>query len=113
MPIITVSYKASAAEAILKILRRELPALVSEAVACPEEPYDGDLRAGDVNLRFLPALPRDEGLDYVIEIRTRWTQARHETLQARSDKVRDALGALGLERFGVWIELPQGAWSQA
>jgi hypothetical protein len=113
MPIVTVTHKASAAEAVLEMLQRELPALVSQALACPEEPFDGDLRPGDVNLRFVPALPLQEGLDYLIEIRTRRTQWRHETLQERCDELRDALDALGLERFGVWIELPQAAWSQA
>jgi hypothetical protein len=112
VPIVTVSHKNSAAEAMLETLRRELPAVVSEAVACPEEPYDGHLRPGDINLRFLAALPLDEGLDYLIEIRTRWTQSRSENLQERSDGVRAALEGVGLQRFGVWIELPKAAWSQ-
>jgi hypothetical protein len=113
VPIITVSHKGSAAEAVLEILRRELPTIVSGAVACPEEPYDGELRPGDVNLRFLPALPLHDSLDYLVEVRTRWTQSRSETLQERSDQIRDALNGLGLERLGVWIELPEAAWSQA
>jgi hypothetical protein len=113
VPIITVSHKDSAAEAVLETLRRELPTIVSEAVACSEEPYNGLLRPGDVNLRFLAALPLDEGLDYLVEIRTRWTQSRSEDLQERSDRVRAALERLGLERFGVWIELPHAGWSQA
>jgi hypothetical protein len=112
VPIVTVSHKGSSAEAVLETLRRELPAIVSEALACPEEPYDGELRPGDVNLRFVPALPAEEGLDYVLEIRTRWTQARGENVQARADEIRASLERLGLERFGVWIELPQAAWSQ-
>jgi hypothetical protein len=113
VPIVTVSHKRSAAEAVLETLRQELPAIVSEALACPEEPFDGELRPGDVNLRFVPALPVEEGLDYVLEIRTRWTKSRGENVKARSDEIRDALENLGLERFGVWIELPQAAWSQA
>jgi hypothetical protein len=112
VPIVTVSHKGSASEALLETLRRELPTIVSEAVACPEEPYDNDLRPGDVNLRFLPAQPPTESLDYVVEIRTRWTQSRSENLQERSDQIRNALDSLGLERFGVWIELPEAAWSQ-
>ena len=112
MPIVTVSHKGSAAEAVLETLRRELPAIVSRALECPEEPFDGNLRPGDVNLRFVAALPDQEGLDYLLEIRTRWTQSRRDNLEARSDEIRDALEQLGLERFGVWIELPQAAWSQ-
>jgi hypothetical protein len=113
VPIITVSHKGSAAEAVLETLRRELPALVSDLLDCPEEPYDGHLRPGDVNLRFVAALPPDEDLDYLVEIRTRWTQSRSENLQERSEQIRAALERIGLDRFGVWIELPQGAWSQA
>ena len=113
VPIVTVSHKEAAAEAVLETLRRELPAIVSKALACPEEPYDGELRPGDINLRFLPALPLQESLDCVIEIRTRWTHSRGENLQSRSDEIRDALDRLGLERFGVWIGLSHAAWSQA
>jgi hypothetical protein len=112
VPIVTVSHKTSAPEATLETLRTALPTLVSEAVSCPEEPFDGDLRPGDVNLRFVPALRLDEGLDYVVEVTTRWTQSRSENLQERSDQVRAALRELGLQRFGVWIELAQAAWSQ-
>ena len=112
MPIVTVSHKSSAAASVLEDLRRELPEIVSRALACPEEPYDGNLRPGDVNLRFVVALPHEEALDYLVEIRTRWTQSRSENLQERSDQIRAALAKLGLERFGVWIELPPAAWSQ-
>jgi hypothetical protein len=113
VPIITVSHKGSAGEAVLATLRRELPAIVSEAVDCPEEPYDGRLRPGDINLRFVAALGPDEGLDYVVEIRTKWTQSRSENLQERTDQVRVALEKLNLERFGVWIELSQAGWAQS
>jgi hypothetical protein len=110
VPIITVSHKGSAARPVLELLRRELPAIASEALDCPEEPYDGHLLPGDVNLRFVSAL--DEGLDYLIEIRTRWTKSRAENVQERSDRVRDALQGFGMENFGVWIELPEAAWSE-
>jgi hypothetical protein len=113
MPIITLSHKASAAEAVLETLRRKLPTIASKALDCPEEPFDGDLRPGDVNLRFLAALPAQESLDYLVEIRTRWTQSRSENLEERSDEISGELRKLGLERFGVWIELLQAAWSQA
>jgi hypothetical protein len=113
MPIVTVSHKKSARTSVLEDLRRELPRMVSQALDCPEEPYDGHLRRGDVNLRFVAALPREEGLDYLVEVRTRWTQSRSENLQERSDQVRVALANLGLESFGVWIEMPLAAWAQA
>jgi hypothetical protein len=112
MPIVTVSHKTSATRSGLERLRRELPALVSDALACPEEPYDGELRPGDVNLRFVAALPPDEGLDYLVEVRTKWTKSRDEDLQVRSDRLATALTSLGVERLGVWVELTAGAWSQ-
>lgn len=113
MPIVTVSHKASASEAVLETLRRDLPAIVSKALDCPEEPFEGDLRQGDINLRFLPALTAHERLDYLIEIRTTRTQSRSADLDQRSGEIRSALTELGLERFGVWIELLDAAWSQA
>ena len=76
MPIVTVSHKVSATTSDLDQLQQKLPVLVSEALACPEEPYDGCLRSGDLNLRFLAALPSDEDLDYLVEVRTKWTPSR-------------------------------------
>jgi hypothetical protein len=113
MPIVTVSHKVSATTSDLDQLQQKLPALVSEALACPEEPYDGCLRSGDLNLRFLAALRSDEDLDYLVEVRTKWTPSRSEDLQERSDRIAAALAGLGLQRLGVWIELAAGAWSQA
>jgi hypothetical protein len=111
VPIVTVSHRASAPESVLEDLRSRLPEIVSRALDCPEEPYDGQLRPGDVNLRFVAAL--DGGLDYLIEVRTSWTRSRSENLQERTEEVRGALAKLGLASFGVWIELPPAAWSQA
>jgi hypothetical protein len=113
MPIVSISHKNSAPPELLELLARELPEIVSEALACPEEPYDRNLRPGDVNLRFLPVLAAGEGLDYLVDIRTRWTESRSEDLQERSARVTRALEKLGLAKFGVWIELPEAAWSQA
>ena len=113
MPIVVISHKAKAPAAPIERLRSELPVLVSRALDCPEEPYDGKLQPGDVVLRSLAALPRDERLDYLIEIRTRWTESRSENLQERSDELREAVAKLGLTGFGVWIELVDGAWTQA
>jgi hypothetical protein len=113
MPIVVISHKARAPAAPLERLRSELPVLVSHALDCPEEPYDGKLQRGDVVLRSLAALPPDEPLDYLIEIRTRWTESRSENLQERSDELRAAIATLGVTDFGVWIELVDGAWAQA
>ena len=112
MPIVAISHKAHSPAEALEQLKRELPVLVSHALDCPEEPYDGALQPGDVILRCVAALPPEEGLDYLIEIRTRWTESRSESLQERSDELRAALANLGVRRFGVWLELLEGAWSQ-
>jgi hypothetical protein len=113
MPIVVISHKAEASAESLERLRAELPVLVSRALDCPEEPYDGNLEPGDIVLRSLAALPREERLDYLIEIRTRWTESRSENLQERSDELREAVAAFGFTGFGVWIELVDGAWAQA
>jgi hypothetical protein len=113
VPIISVSHKRSAPAELLELLARELPEIVSQALDCSEEPYDGELRPGDVNLRFSQALADQEGLDYLVEIRTSWTESRKANLQERSHRIRTALQKLGLASFGVWIEIPEAAWSQA
>src|SRR3954467_10766920 len=106
MPIVTVSHKDSAPSEILRRLRARLPAIVSEAVACEEEPYDGSLQPGDVNMRFLPVLSAAEALDYLLEIRTRWTESRGSDLEERVARIRRDLSELGVENFGVWLETP-------
>ena len=89
-----------------------MPEIVSRALECDEEPYDGRLKPGDVNLKFAPVLPAGEALDYPIEVTTSWTKSRGDNLQARSDRIEAALGELGLTNFGVWLELPPEGWSQ-
>jgi hypothetical protein len=113
MPIVTVSHKDSAPSEVLRSLRAKLPAIVSKAVACDEEPYDGSPQAGDVNMRFLPALSTDEALDYLVEIRTRWTESRATDLDERVARIRRELSELGVENFGVWLETPPAAWDQS
>ena len=112
MPIVAISHKATSPAETLEQLKQKLPVLVSHALDCPEEPFDGHLQPGDVILRCVAGLPPEEGLDYLIEIRTRWTKSRSESLQERSDELQAALANLGVKRFGVWLELLEGAWSQ-
>jgi hypothetical protein len=82
------------------------------AVECPEEPYDGALNPGDINIIVTASLALTEPLDYVIEIRTRRTESRSANLQERSDAISSALGALGSQNFGVWLQLQGAAWAQ-
>lgn len=116
MPIIEVTYSPTLTDDQLRELARCLPHVVSVAVECPEEPYDHDLRPGDVELRFRPSGPHDiVGFDVVVEVRSKWFASRAETRQERCDQLRDALSELLDSRcsFGVYLSLPAAAWSQS
>jgi hypothetical protein len=112
MPIVTINHKEPAVLSELAKLRESLPEIVSRAVECPEEPYDGTLKPGDINMIVTASLAPTEPLDYVIEIRTRRTDTRSVNLEDRSDAIRSALGELGLRNFGVWLQLQEAAWAQ-
>jgi hypothetical protein len=112
MPIITVSFKDSAPDDLLDSLRKRLPEIAAQALSCDEEPYDGRLKRGDVNIKLLPALPRDEGLDFLVEIRTTWMKSRNANLDERVSRICSDLGELGLGNIGVWVETPPAAWAQ-
>lgn len=51
MPLAEVTYAPTMPEPQLRELGSVLPHLVSLAVECPEEPYDGELQPGDVEVR--------------------------------------------------------------
>lgn len=112
MPIVTVSYSARVPQALLDHLAAVLPEIVAKNLGCAEEPYDGRLKRGDVNLIFQGGLTGSDSLDYVIEIKTRRAESRVTNLQERADGVRSALQKAGMANVGVWIELPPAAWSQ-
>ncbi|MFJ6656803.1 hypothetical protein ACIQNG_10620 [Streptomyces sp. NPDC091377] len=114
MPLVDVTYAAAVPEPVLRDLGAVLPHLVSEAVECPEEPYDGDLQPGDVELRFRALGPLDRsGLDVVIEVRSKWFESRAANRQERVDGLWEAVrAATGLEDFGVYLSLPVAAWAQ-
>ncbi|WP_336054434.1 hypothetical protein [Streptomyces sp. CA2R101] len=114
MPLVEVTYAPGVAESELRELGAALPHLVSEAVECPEEPYDGDLQPGDVEIRFRSLGPLDRsGLDVVIEVRSKWFESRAANRQERVDRLhQDIRTATGLQDFGVYLSLPSAAWSQ-
>ncbi|MFJ8622275.1 hypothetical protein ACIRD3_05455 [Kitasatospora sp. NPDC093550] len=114
MPLVEVTYAPTVPEPLLREVGAALPHLVSLAVECPEEPYDGDLRPGDVEIRFRPLGPLDRsGLPVVIEIRSKWTASREADRQERVDRLHaDLHAATGLVDFGVYLSLPCAAWSQ-
>jgi hypothetical protein len=114
MPIIDVTYGAQVAEEQLLQLAQTLPHAISLAVECPEEPYDGALQPGDVEVRFRPRGPYDvSGLDLVVEVRSKWFASRAEIRQERCDQLCDAIiEAAGTRSVGVYLSLPVAAWSQ-
>ena len=57
MPIVEATHDPLIATAQLRSLAKALPHAVSLAVECPEEPYDGNLQPGDVEVRFRPRRP--------------------------------------------------------
>ncbi|MFJ4191833.1 hypothetical protein [Kitasatospora sp. NPDC089509] len=114
MPLVDVTHAPTVPEALLRELGAVLPHLVSLAVECPEEPYDGDLQPGDVEVRFRPLGPLDlSGLPLVIEIKSKWFASRAADRQERVDTLHANLrAATGLDDFGIYLSLPVAAWSQ-
>ncbi|OMQ23119.1 hypothetical protein BK799_31995 [Rhodococcus sp. D-1] len=104
----------SVLEATLRELASVLPHLVSEAVQCPEEPYDGALRPGDVDIRFREFGPFDRGgLPVVIEVRSKWFESRAVNRQERVDVLHEEItDATGLGNFGIYLALPSAVWAQ-
>ncbi|NNH72089.1 hypothetical protein HLB23_19880 [Nocardia uniformis] len=115
MPLIEVTYAPTIPESVLRELADHLPHAVSVAVECPEEPYDGDLQPGDIEIRFRAREPFDRGgLDLVIEVRSKFFPSRADNRQERVDRLHaDIEEAVGLEDFGVYLSLPVAAWAQS
>ncbi len=114
MPIVEVSHDADVPATILDDLARILPHAVSLAVECPEEPYDHDLRPGDVELRFRARGPRDVGgLTVTVEVRSRWFESRARDRQERCDALARTLAATTGTTVGVFLSLPVAGWGEA
>ena len=114
MPIVEVTLGPRVDDSAIDRLRGVLPEAVSLAVECPEEPYDGELKPGDVELHFRPVGPHDlSGLDVLIEVRSKWFASRAENRQERTDQLCSAVAesVSGLA-IGVFLTLPVAAWSQ-
>ncbi|MDX8142649.1 hypothetical protein SK854_11020 [Lentzea sp. BCCO 10_0061] len=114
MPLVEITYAPHVPHAVLKELAAMLPHAVSVAVECPEEPYDGDLQPGDVELRFRPRGPFDvSGMDIVVEVRSKWFESRAANRQDRVDDLCKTIAdACGLADVGVYLSLPIAAWAQ-
>ncbi|RDI33594.1 hypothetical protein [Lentzea flaviverrucosa] len=114
MPLVEINYASHVPHAVLEELAAMLPHAVSVAVECPEEPYDGDLQPGDVDLRFRPRGPFDStGMDVVVEVRSKYFESRAANRQDRVDALCAAVGdTTGLADVGVYLSLPVAAWAQ-
>lgn len=114
MPLIDVSYDETVSASALQALRHALPAIVAEAVDCPEEPWTGPPEVGDIEIRFRAKAPLDVGqLSCVVEIRTKRVASRLGDAQERCDLMARRLhDEVGLGSIGVWLVLAEGAWSQ-
>ena len=115
MPIVEVTHDPLIATAQLRTLAEALPHAVSLAVECPEEPYDGNLQPGDVEVRFHPTriTTSSGGLDIVVEVRSKWFASRAATRQERCDRLCDVVvEASGTNQVGVYLSLPVAAWAQ-
>jgi hypothetical protein len=96
-------------------LAHVLPEAVSLAVECPEEPYDGRLRAGDVEIRFTRRGTHDvSGLDVLVEVRSKWFASRADNRQDRCEGLwRAIVPSVEPLSVGVYLELPVASWSQS
>ncbi|MBL1078628.1 hypothetical protein JK358_29910 [Nocardia sp. 2] len=114
MPLVEVVHAPDVPESVLRKLSEALPHLISLAVECPEEPYDGDLQPGDVEIRFRALGPLDRcGLPVVIEIRSKYFESRAGNRQERVDLLHERIeSATGLADFGIYLSLPVAAWAQ-
>ena len=114
VPIVDVAYQSRITKDQLRTLAATLPHAVSLAVERPEEPYDGNLRPGDVIIRFQQCSPYDSAdLDLLIEVRSKWFATRAEDRHQRCERLRDAvLDAVGPLSIGVYLSLPISGWAQ-
>jgi hypothetical protein len=115
VPLVDVTYDNTVPEEALRKLSDLLPALVCEAVDCPEEPCVRPVQVGDIEIRFRTKGSLDVGeLNCVIEVRTKLFPSRERDKQRRADLIRDRIAAeVDLGVFGVWLVLAEGAWSQS
>lgn len=116
MPVIEVTCSSRVSSAVKRSLAGALPEIVSAAVECAAEPFDGDLQVGDVVLRFHDSGPLDRfDLDVLIDVRSKWFEDRAADRQRRVDEIRDRSAAVlprGLV-VGVLLSLPVAAWAQS
>ncbi len=115
MPLIDITCSSTVTEDMKRLLADAPPCIVSVAVECVAEPYDGQLQPGDVILRFRDTGPWDRfELDLLMEIGSKFFDDRASDRQRRADQVRDRVrDVVGSDLLiGVYLSLPQAAWAQ-
>ncbi|AHH19239.1 hypothetical protein NONO_c44550 [Nocardia nova SH22a] len=115
MPLIDITCSPRVTDDAKRRLADELPHIVSVAVACAAEPYDGCLRPGDVLVRFRGADPFDRfDIDVLIEVRSKWFADRAADRDRRVAHIRDEVARIvpAGHLIGVYLSLPVAAWAQ-
>ena len=114
LPLIDVTYDSSLTPDLLRRLGETLPAIVAEAVDCPEEPWIGAPGIGDIEIRFRAKTAFDVGeLNCVVEVRSKLFPSRERDKHRRVELIRDRLSStLQIGSLGVWLILAEGAWAQ-
>jgi hypothetical protein len=103
-PSVTAEQRASIAAALSRAVPR--------ALACAEEPYDGTLKPGDLNLVMSSELTDLGALSVVIEVQTRRYPSRAADRDGRAAVIRRAVEDAYNGSVGVWLVLVTGGWSQ-
>ena len=77
---------------------------------------DGQLKPGDVTLRFHDFGPWDRtGVDVLIEVKSKWFDDRARNRQDRADTILHGLTDLAADEIfvGVYLTMPVAAWAQS
>ncbi|WP_036502539.1 MULTISPECIES: hypothetical protein [Nocardia] len=115
MPLIDVTCSPRVSDESKRRLVEELPHIVSVAVACAAEPYDGCLQPGDVLVRCRSAEPADRfDIDVLIEVQSKWFEDRAADRDRRAAHIRDEVARIlpAGHLVGVYLSLPVAAWAQ-
>jgi hypothetical protein len=115
MPLIDITCAPAVSDATKRALANEIPEIVSNAVECEAEPFDGSLQVGDVIVRFRSVGSLDRfDLDVLVEVHSKWFQDRAQSRQERAAAVLAGVeGVVAPHSVGVYLSLPVAAWDQS
>ncbi|PPJ27431.1 hypothetical protein C5E45_14165 [Nocardia nova] len=115
MPLIDITCAPRVSDDSKRRLVEELPHIVSVAVACAAEPYDGRLQPGDVLIRCRSAEPGHRfDIDVLIEVKSKWFEDRAADRDRRVAHIHDEVARIlpAGHLVGVYLSLPVAAWAQ-